>query len=268
MENKSVQKKVGTFGIRTKLIVVIIPIVLVIIVTFFGLSRKMITSISEQNLAANAKVCAGDIYAWTNRIFGELQIYKDTIETGGFADDEAVLAYMQTSYEKSDAYPVGLYMGDDKGVYLDASGWVPGDDWILTQRDWYLDGKENEEIAFGEPYYDSQTGDICVSAAVRMGNTDAVRVLATDVYLNYLSDVVSNIGGSGGISSFLMTKESRTIIAHPNTDMIASTLYDSGLDELYTAIGKAIGNQEIDADDFFSVQDYFVCLNEIDGTDW
>ena len=268
MDTKGVQKKIRTFGIRTKLIVVVIPIVLVIIITFFGLSRNMITSISEQNLAANAKVCAGDIYAWTDRIFGELQVYKETIEEGGFADDEEVLAFMQTSVEKRDAYPVGLYMGDDQGVYLDASGWVPGDDWILTERDWYLEGTENEEIAFGEPYYDSQTGDICVSATVRMGNTDAVRVLAVDIYLNYLSEVVSNIDESGGIRSFLVTKESQTIIAHPNTDMIACTLSDSGLDELYTAIGKAIGNQQIDADGFFSVQDYFVCLNEIDGTDW
>lgn len=268
MEKKSEQKRTRTLGIRTKLIMVIIPIVLVIIITFFGLSRRMITSISEQNLAANAKVCAGDIYAWTDRIFGELQVYKDTIEEGGFADDEAVLAFMQTSFEKSDAYPVGLYMGDDQGVYLDASGWVPGDDWILTERDWYLEGKDNEEIAFGEPYYDSQTGDICVSATVRMGNVDAVRVLAVDVYLNYLSDVVSNIDESGGIRSFLVTKESQTIIAHPDTDMIARTLSDPGMDGLYAAIGKAIGNQKIAAGDFFSVQGYFVCLNEIDGTDW
>lgn len=268
MEKAGVQKKTRTVGIRAKLIAVIIPIVLVIIITFFGLSRRMITSISEQNLVANAKVCAGDIYAWTNRILGELEIYRDTIEEGGFEDDDAVLAFMQTSFEKSDAYPVGLYMGDDQGVYLDASGWVPGDDWVLTERDWYLDGKDNEEIAFGEPYYDSQTGDICVSASVRMNNTDAVRVLAVDVYLNYLSNVVSDIDESGGSRSFLVTKESQTIIAHPNTDMIARTLSDQGLDELYIAIGKAIGNQKIAVGDFFSVQGYFVCLNEIEGTDW
>ena len=271
MEKGSVQKKPRTIGIRAKLIAVIIPIVLVIIITYFGLSRRMITSVSEQNLMANAKVCAGDIYAWTDRIFGELQVYKDTIEEGEFADDEAILAFMETSIEKNDAYPVGLYMGDDQGIYLDASGWVPGDDWILTERDWYLDGKENDEIAFGEPYYDSQTGDICVSATVRMGNTDAVRVLAVDVYLNYLSEIVSDID-EGGIKSFLVTKESQTIIAHQDTDMIARTLSDQGLDELYTYIGQAIGNQKIAAGDFFSVRGddglYFVCLNEIEGTDW
>ena len=94
MKKESGQKKTRTVGIRVKLIAVIIPIVLVIIITFFGLSRKMITGLAEQNLAANAKVCAGNIYAWTDRIFGELQVYKDTIEEGGFADDEAILAFM------------------------------------------------------------------------------------------------------------------------------------------------------------------------------
>lgn len=272
MKKESVQKKTRSIGIRAKLIAVIIPIVLVIIVTFFGLSRKMITSISKQNLAANAKVCAGDIYAWTDRIFGELQVYKDTIEEGGFDTDEAILAFMQTSLEKNDAYPVGLYMGDDQGVYLDASGWVPGDDWVLTERDWYLDGKENEEIAFGEPYYDSQTGDICVSAAVRMGNTDAVRVLAVDVYLNYLSEVVSNIDEDGGSRSFLVTKESQTIIAHPDMDMIARTLSDKELDGLYASIGNAIVNEEDVKGDILPISgedgQYFVCMNEIKGTDW
>lgn len=272
MKKESGQKKTRTVGIRVKLIAVIIPIVLVIIITFFGLSRKMITGLAEQNLAANAKVCAGNIYAWTDRIFAELQVYKDTIEEGGFADDEAILAFMQTSVEKNDAYPVGLYMGDDQGVYLDASGWVPGDDWILTERDWYLDGKENEEIAFGEPYYDSQTGDICVSAAVRMSNTDAVRVLAVDVYLNYLSEVVSNIDEDGGSSSFLVTKESQTIIAHQDADMIARTLSDPGLDGLYAAIGNAIGSGEEIKDDILLISgedgQYFVCMNEIKGTDW
>ena len=46
------------------------------------------------------------------------------------------------------------------------------------ERDWYLDGKNNDRFAFGEPYYDLQSEDMCVSASVRMNDPDAVRVLA------------------------------------------------------------------------------------------
>lgn len=269
MDYMKTQKKARSISIRTKLIAVIIPIVFVIIFSFFALSRNMIIQISKEKLMAQSEVYARDIYAWTDRIFGELQVYKDTIEEGGFRNDAEVLAYMETSVDKNDAYPVGLYMGDDKGVYLDASGWVPGDDWILTEREWYLDGKDNAVLAFGEPYYDSQTGDMCVSATVRMSKPDAVRVLAVDVYLDYVCELVARIDENESGSSFLVTKGSRTVIAHPDVDMMAVTLDTDGLDSLYTNTGLRIADGQTG---FLSVQGndgtYFVCINEIPGTDW
>lgn len=269
MDYVKTQKKARSISIRTKLIAVIIPIVFVIILSFFALSRNMIIKISKEKLMAQSEVYARDIYAWTDRIFGELQVYKDTIEEGGFRNDAEVLAYMETSVDKNDAYPVGLYMGDDKGVYLDASGWVPGDDWILTEREWYLDGKDNAVLAFGEPYYDSQTGDMCVSATVRMSKPDAVRVLAVDVYLDYVCELVAGIDENESGSSFLVTKGSRTVIAHPDVDMMAVTLDTDGLDSLYTNAGVRIADGQTG---FLSLEGndgtYFVCINEIPGTDW
>ncbi len=269
MEPEKIQKKIRPMGIRTKLIAVIIPIVFVIIFAFFALSRNMILKLSKEKLLAESEVCAGEIYAWADRILGELQVYKDTIEEGGFANDEEILAYMETSVDKNIAYPIGLYMGDDNGVYLDGSGWVPDDDWVLVERDWYIEGKEHEKLAFGEPYYDSQSGDICVSASVRMDYPDAVRVLAVDVYLNYLSEIIAEVGAQDGSSSFLVTKESQTIMAHPEADMIAVTLDGAGLDKLYGNIGSAISDGNTDI--FTAKGDkgtYFVCINEIPDTDW
>ena len=78
---------------------------------------------------------------------------------------------------------------------LDASGWVPDADWVLTQRDWYLEGCEHQELAFGEPYYDSQTGQVCVSASVRMDYDRAVRVMAVDVYLDRINMMRGEKGG-------------------------------------------------------------------------
>lgn len=269
MEHEKTQKTTRSVGIRVKLIAVIIPIVFVIIAAFFALSRNDIIKLSKEKLMAQSEVYAGDIYAWTHRIFGELQVYQDAIENAGFRNDAEILEYMKLSVNKNSAYPVGLYLGDDKGVYLDASGWVPDDDWVLTERDWYLDGKENESFRFGEPYYDSQTKDICVSATVRMNYPGAVRVLAVDVYPDYVSELVSEIDEKGKSSSFLVTKESQTIIAHPNKDMIAVTLSEQEFDSLYTNISSAILGGETG---IFTVKGdegtYFVCINEIPDTDW
>lgn len=263
------QKVKKGISIKVKLIAIIIPIVLLLIVSFFYLSRNMVLKISKEDLQAKSQVNAERIGTWTNQIFSELQIYQNAIEDGNFQNDDEILKYMQTSVERSEAYPVGLYMGDDQGVYLDGSGWVPEDDWVLTERDWYVDGKDNKKFAFGEPYYDSMTGQVCVSAAVRVDYEKAVRVLATDVYLDYVSDVISDISKEGEMDAFLVTKNSQTIIAHPNKEMVAATMKKEGLDPLYAELGEALTESP---KEIISVSGdegtYFASLNAIEGTDW
>lgn len=262
------QKKKG-ISIRLKLIGIIIPIVLALIISFFALARNMVIKTSQEKLQAKSQVYTEQIGSWTGQIFGELQVYQDTIEEGNFADDDAILNYLETTLEKNDAYPIGLYMGDDSGIYLDGSGWVPGSDWVLTERDWYVDGKDNETLAFGEPYYDSMTGQVCVSASVRVDYKKAVRVLATDVYLDYVANLVTEIASQEQEDAFLVTKNSQTIIAHNEQEMLALTLDQEDIDSLYTGIGKALSEEKsemlsVDGND----GTYLVCLNPVDNTDW
>lgn len=262
------QKK--RIGIRTKLTGVIIPIVIAIIVVFFTLTRNMIVDLSKDKLLVNSQVYSSEIGAWVNQILSELNVYKDTIEQAGFANDREILKYMETTVDKYEAYPVGLYMGDDAGVYLDASGWIPGDDWVLTERDWYLEGKDNEVFAFGEPYYDSQSGDVCVSATVRMDYPRAVRVLAVDVYLNYLSSLVSDMTEDKMDVAFFVTKDSQRILAHVDPDMVDIVLTQEGLDSLYGRISGEIAAGNI-ADTLNLKGDggvYYININEIENTDW
>lgn len=263
------QEKKKSLSIRIKLVGIVIPIVLVIIISFFALARNVVLKNSQEEVLAKSQKYAEEISAWTSRIFGELQVYQKTIEEDNFANDAAVLKYMETTVGKNDAYPVGIYMGDDSGVYLDGSGWVPDADWVLTERDWYVDGKDNEELAFGEPYYDSMTGQVCVSASVHMDYEKATRVLATDVYLDYVSGIVSEVSKQSIMDAFLVTKNSQTIIAHIDTEMMAVTLGAEGIDSLYTNIGNALATGK---SGIVSVNGdggkYVVCLNPVDNTDW
>ncbi len=262
-------QKRKSISVRVKLIAIVIPIVLVIMLSFFALARNVVLKSSKEGLVSKSRVYAEQISSWTNQIFGELQIYQDTIEAGSFSSDAEILKYMEISVEKNPAYPVGLYMGDDAGVYLDASGWVPGEDWILVERDWYVDGKDNVQLAFGEPYYDSMTGQVCVSASVRMDYDKAVRVLATDVYLDYVSELMAQIAAEGEVEAFLVTGASQSIIAHQDMEMMAMTLDAEGIDSLYGQVGKAlIGDTSqvvtLNGDN----GKYYACMNAVDHTDW
>ena len=261
------QKKKG-ISIRLKLIGIIIPIVLVLIISFFALARNVVIKLSQEKLRAKSEVYTQEINNWTTQIFSELQVYQDAVEEAGFADDDATLKYLETTLEKNESYPYGLYMGDDTGIYLDGSGWVPDADWVLVERDWYVDGKDNEEFAFGEPYYDSMTGQVCVSASVHVDYPKAVRVLASDVYLDVVANEISEICNQEEEDAFLVTKDSQTIIAHINQEMMAVTLSEAE-DSLYKSIGTAITEEK---SGILSVKGkdgtYLVSLNPVEHTNW
>ena len=260
------KKKVS---IRLKLIGIIVPIVLVLIVAFFVLATNMVSKISKEELLAQSQVYTEDISAWARQIFSELQVYQDTIEEGNFENDEEILKYLETTLDKNEAYPIGLYMGDDSGVYLDGSGWEPGDDWVLVERDWYVDGKDNAKFEFGEPYYDSLTGDVCVSASVLVDYSKATRVLATDVYLDYVATLMKDISEKSDVKAFLVSTGDNSIIAHPDTDMLAVSLESEENDSLYKNVATAINKNKsgvinLKGDD----GKYYVTLNQVENTDW
>lgn len=267
-ERKGSMEMKKKLGIRTKLILVIIPVVLALIICFFLISRRLIASQAQDNLVAGSNVYAEDINGWVERIMGELKVYQNAINRGDFKNDQEILAFMETSLDVNEAYPAGLYMGDDSGTYLDASGWVPDADWVLTQRDWYLEGCEHEELAFGEPYYDSQTGQVCVSVSVRMDYDQAVRVMAVDVYLDYVADMMKEILLYDSGRAFLVTG-SQMVIAHPEESMMEVRLDQQGLDTLYGNIGAKL-SQEFTG--LTTVKgdsgSYLVYISPISHTDW
>lgn len=236
---------------------------------FFVLARNMVLKSSKEELQVESQMYTEQISSWTNQIFSELQVYQNSIESGVFANDDEILSYLETTCDRSEAYPSGLYMGDDDGVYLDGSGWVPGDDWVLVEREWYVDGKDKEEFTFGEPYYDSMTGQVCVSASVRVDYAKATRVLATDVYLDYVVGLVADIVNQSDFEAFLVTKESQMIIAHPDTEMLAQTLDAEGLDALYGDIATELSEEK---DGIVTIkgdkEEYLACINPIENTNW
>lgn len=256
-------------GIKGKVICVIIPILLGIMIAFFALSRSQIVKLAKGNLSANSQKYAEAIDGWTNGILDELKVYEGAIDSGLFTSDAQILKYLETSMGLNDAYPNGIYMGDDKGVYLDGSGWVPDSDWVLVERDWYVEGKDHDELKFGAPYFDSLSKQMCVSASVRIKDSSAVRVMAADVYLDYVCDQMKEIESGIGGSAMLIEKSSGKILAHSDETLMDKTLTEEGMDKLYTNISRILNDEHTKA---VSVKgkggQYFACVNNIDGTDW
>lgn len=251
-----------------KLVCTIVPIVLVMIIIYFMLVRQEILHLSKEKLVLESDYYAEELMAWANSVLNEAAIYKDMIEKLGLENEETY-ELMYTSADKHDAYPFGLYMGDDQGNYFDASGWQPGEDFVVTERDWYQEGLQHDQFTFGEPYVDAMTGGTCVSISSRLKTGPAVTVLAADVYLDYASRLAEAITAEKIEHAFFVTADSRLILADADASMIGLTLSAEHESRLYQNVHRLLEAEKVGQYDILGDESvYFVNVTTIPDTDW
>jgi len=254
--------------INAKLIGIIIPVVFLLLLVFSSLTRSEILSLSRDKLALMSDSSAKDFSSWAGNILNELEVYRDAVEVLGL-DSQAAKDLLNSSNGVHGAYPYGLYCGDDKGNYFDSSGWAPGPDYVVTEREWYKEGLTHRRFAFGEPYLDAMTDGVCVSATVRIDGEDATSVLSADIYLNYASRLVIQTIARDVENAFFVTAGSRMIVAGSQRDLVGASLRDEGISQLYQSVNSLLDAGEVgqfEAEGQLGA--YYVDINKIDNTNW
>jgi diguanylate cyclase (GGDEF)-like protein len=251
-----------------KISLTVIPIVTIMIITFFILSSRYILRLSEQNLKLQSADCANKLNDWTAKIESELDIYKKTIEDN-FSTDAEILKYIRSTYNVHKEYPIGLYLGESDGTYLDGAGWDPPDDWILTERPWYTGAENSYTLVFSEPYIDEMYDKPCISVSSRLRCPGKIRVMATDVYLDYANSLISDItSGSSVDGALFVTNDNRIIIANSNKDKVCIPL-DSDSSLISKKAGmlldeKKYGQNTVDIGN----TTYYFDIERMDTTGW
>ena len=159
----------------------------------------------------------------------------------------------------------GLY-GWINGEYCDGVGWVPDEDYVPTERPWYVETMaDDSEITFVRPYLDEQTETVLTTMARRL--SDGVSVIALDVTLGRIQviteEITANARGSYG---FVLDKTGQ-VIAHSD----ASELGKNYLEEKDT-LGNKLAQKLYGEDDrefelSFGGEKYMVFVESIEG-DW
>ena len=255
----------------------IIPLVVVLMVIVVG-STMLLTNVAVRVMAKSElkKDAYGNEKVLTRFIsdaLSNLEPVKDTLETVDFADDDARLAYMETTVGLNESIPNGVYMGDDRGHYLDASLWEPGADYVVTERDWYHEGMEHEDFALGVPYQDANTGEMIVSISSKAnikgwGNT----VLVGDMFLNQISEFISELTVMDSGYSFVFDPENDIIIAHKDNQYNGMTLSAAAEQEsIISHLQKQI-TEEGNLDEVLTASTdkgtYMVVAESVENTSW
>lgn len=253
---------------RARLIVAIVPIVIVLMLVFFAVNREELLALSRERLALATDNCATALDVWTGTIVSELEIYRRSLQTIGFADGRA-LELMAQSCGRNEAYPYGLYWGDAGGAYLDGSGWVPAEDYWPSDQTWFQEGTRHESVMFGDPYQDAMTHEICISVTAMMKCTRPVSVLSADVYLSSASDLVGEVAQGNVSDAFLVSSRSRMVIAHATDPELIGRYLDESPALLDQNINELMNRRETGR---FEVQGldglYYVDISPVANTDW
>ena len=159
------------------------------------------------------------------------------------ADNEAVKKYLtdETAYIQSEIEPetTGLY-GWVQGEYLDGSGWVPDADYIPTERPWYLETLASEtEISYVAPYLDAETGHEVMTITIRLA--DGESVIALDVSLEYIQNMVEHIAATTEGSQALVVDSNGVIVAHSDKSLLGTQYAEETNEDFYIYVDELEG---------------------------
>lgn len=108
---------------------------------------------SLENSVANLEVTA---YEGNHGMNGNVRIYDSWKDTRKIVD---VLVLQNENVSAA-------YACYDTNTTIMSGGWEPPEDFIVTEREWYIGAQENPDAVYvSEPYLDEQTGGFCITLA-------------------------------------------------------------------------------------------------------
>lgn len=271
MSEEKKQKKIRKFGIKAKLLAFLIPIVAVaffaLIMIAYSQSKVTIAEKTEHLMKAEGESAAQQIKAWERKNIATLDTAVETMQYLKM-DEDQVIAYEGKYLGTYDDFPNGIYISDEKGKILDASGWEPDGD--ARETTWYQEGQKNTSgFKFGEPYLDALTNEYIVTASCNIENLDGrSAVAAADVSLSILSEVVSAMEIDSEGEAFIIDKNNGIILAHKDLSLVGE-LASENSDSFYKNIYEDILADNFLKNTYNSANGpYMVSIQNIDETSW
>ena len=243
-QDQKLNKSVKNIGIRTLASAFVIITIFLVAAVFIGY-RFYATEkeVLQQQCELNAKESAGayDRCLLTSANIVTVAGYAvDSMMKSG-RDNQAILDYLtnETNYIVATLDPstTGIY-GLIKDEYLDGSGWIPDADYVPAERPWYIDTlKSKREITFVEPYLDAQTQTVMMTVTDLL--SDEKSVIAMDVSLEPIQQIIEEVSSSTEGSQAFVMDESGIVVAHSDKSQLGVN-YLTAADSLGHSIADSI----------------------------
>ena len=238
------RETLGHIGARSVALALVVLLITAGIATYAGVwLYETEKQILLQKGELNAKESAAEYnrYLLTRvNVVTSVGYTVDSLLASG-TDNSRVEQYLteQTDYiiATIDPESTGLY-GWINGEYLDGAGWVPDEDYVATERPWYIETiRSAQDITFVEPYLDLQTNTVMMTVSDKL--KDGQSVLAMDVRLDSIQQIVKQVSSSSEGSQAFVLDASGIVVAHPDESQLGRN-YLAEEDSLGGAVARKI----------------------------
>ncbi len=151
-------------------------------ITAFQDNNAMLKSQSHHN-----------VESWFNDRINILESFMSYIsyDTNIMNDYDATQKYLEAAAKKHTDL-LSAYIGSPsfKTKMICNDNWIPEEDYVVTDRDWYSGATKNDGLFVSEPYVDATYGELCITISKPIPGTDAV--IAIDITLTTLQEAINS----------------------------------------------------------------------------
>ncbi|MCM1328728.1 MAG: methyl-accepting chemotaxis protein [Ruminococcus sp.] len=215
-KGKSLRKKI-LFQISTMVVAVLF---LMTAITCVIVGRKYQINAKDQ-ASAVVKGGVSTLEGWLTNKQALVGFMGQDVIVNGYAGDRETCRTFLADCTKRDSDIFETYMGfaEDKSIIF-GSGYEPPADYDPTSRSWYKAALESAEPIITAPYTDVQSNRQVITCAVRVQeNGQVIGVLGADIFIDYLSEVVSGIKADENGYAALLTEDGM-IVCHENEEFL------------------------------------------------
>ena len=242
-----------TNSLKSKITITTVVLIIITLLATAVVSCYVIADSSGSNITYIAKSTVSDfsnqINAWLELESQKVSDIGDEIRYQKYDTDNRDGAYDYLLNKISDMPEMyAIYFGcpDDYACFSD--GWIPDADYIISERQWYIDAAASETAIITEPYTDASTKKmvITIAKAVRDGNGNVTSVIAADMFIDDIQKITSEFSFTE--SGYpVLTTASGNVIIHKNEAFLPTV--DADENEITTAFADTYSGKNSEQTD-------------------
>jgi len=182
-----------------------------------GQIRTILRNQVEASIGESSNAVARQIENWLNGKLHLMDLAAQAIDSQYSAP--ATQRIIDSAILKDEFKLVFGALESDGKPIKNASPWNPKPDYDGRTRPWYATGKAGSQAVLTEPYKDSTTGEILISAVARISDAgQPLGVFGGDIRLTTVADAINTLDFGGAGYAFLLSKSGH-IISHPDAGL-------------------------------------------------